>query len=102
MLRIVETAQELRECRLPGAVRTDDRERGAGRDREVELIEHRDARRRVREVHTLEPDLARRNAVRRTISALAAPARLHLLREVEQSGGRLCAATEPPVELADG
>ena len=45
-LRVVEAAQQLRERRLARAVLADDRERGTGRDREVETVEHRAGRRR--------------------------------------------------------
>ena len=44
-LRVVEPAQQLGQRRLAGAVLADDRERRAGRDREVEALEHRRARR---------------------------------------------------------
>ena len=40
-LRVVEPAQQLGERRLAGAVLPDDRERRAGRNREVEAVEHR-------------------------------------------------------------
>ena len=47
-LRLVEPREQLDERRLAGAVQADDRERLAGRDRQVEAAQHRPLRRRSR------------------------------------------------------
>ncbi len=61
-LRVVQAAQQFRERRLAGAVLADDRERRTGRNRQIETVEHRFARRRrIRERDVAEADLARRH-----------------------------------------
>src|SRR5262249_59758870 len=61
-LRVIKPAEQLRQGRLAGAVLTDDGQRRAGGDGQVEALEHRTARRRVGEGDVVEPDLARRHA----------------------------------------
>ena len=64
LLRVVEPAQQLGERGLARAVHADDRHRGAGRDREVEAVEHGGQVGPVRERHVAEADLARGHAGR--------------------------------------
>ena len=101
-LRVVEPAQQLGERRLARAVLPDDRERGPGRDREVEAVEHGPLVGVVRERDVAHPDLARgqsgggtapRRAARRS-GAIAAPR-----RSVAATGcGR---AVERPVQATE-
>ena len=81
-LRVVEPAQQLGQRRLAGAVHTDDRHRGAGRDRQVEAVEHGPAARGVAEGHVAEPELAARRVVgdRARHPAASAPAARHRRR----------------------
>src|SRR5208337_1527183 len=60
LLRIVETAQELRDGRLPGAVLSNDGERRARGNREIEALEHRLTACRIGEGHVAKADLTRR------------------------------------------
>jgi hypothetical protein len=100
-LRIVQPAQQLRNRRLACAVLSNDGERRAGRNREIEVFQHRRTR-RVRESDVTETNLARRLPIRGPI-ARAQPANgAHRGLKSQHRGDGSRGSVERPTESAEG
>src|SRR6267142_1694780 len=99
-LRIVQPAQELCDRGLAGAVLSNDGERRAGGNREIEVLQHGRAR-RVRERDIAEPNLARRRLVRGAIARTQPAGGTHGRLESQHCSDGGSRSVERPTESAE-
>ena len=92
--RLVEAAQQLHECRLPGAVLADERDHRPGAQLEVDVVEHPRVGPRIPERHVLEPDRARERRGNVAVGLDAVRGRVLL-----EPGEPLRGVERPPQEL---